>query len=137
MSRRQFTPEFKQEAVKLVLEHDRSATAVAVAVAVAPELVIAQRSVSAWVQKAHAAPSASVSLSGPERRELCALRRWQCCWICIRAGTSDGSESGAAGAAQRTAKAASRSGTCVPLGPRQPIRQRRVSARAAGAQRPA
>ena len=68
MSRRQFSPEFKHEAVKLVLEHNRSATAVA------HELGIAQSSVSAWVRQAQATPSAP-ALSEPERRELASLRR--------------------------------------------------------------
>ena len=68
MSRRQFSPEFRHEAVKLVLEHNRSATAVA------RELAIAQSSVSAWVCQAETIPSAT-ALSERERRELATLRR--------------------------------------------------------------
>lgn len=68
MGRRSFSPEFKQEAVKLVTEQNRSATAVA------RELGVAQSTLSAWLRLAPAA-SGPASLSDAERLELAALRR--------------------------------------------------------------
>lgn len=68
MTRKTYTPEFKAEAVALVLEHGLSASKVA------NDLGISQPSVSRWVKDAQLAAKPD-ALTNAEREELKRLRR--------------------------------------------------------------
>lgn len=67
MQRRQFTPEFKQEAVALILRSGRSANQVA------KDLGIGQTSLSHWLRRAKTTPAKINGLQAAE--EVTALRR--------------------------------------------------------------
>jgi transposase len=69
-SRRRFTDEFKQQAVRLVLDEDRSVTAVA------RELDLVGSALGQWVKQAQANRSKGrTGLTSAEREELTRLRR--------------------------------------------------------------
>jgi transposase-like protein len=69
--RRTFTPQFKDEAVRLCQVGDRTVTQVA------SDLDLTETALRAWVQLAArtAAPPAAGALTSPEREELLRLRR--------------------------------------------------------------
>lgn len=69
-SRRRFTDEFKQQAVRLVLDEGKSVTAVA------RELDLTPSGLGAWVKQAHAdRTKGRTGLTTAEREELTRLRR--------------------------------------------------------------
>jgi transposase len=68
--RRRFTDEFKQQAVRLVLDEDRSVTSVA------RELDLVASALSEWVKRARAdRTKGRTGLTTAEREELTRLRR--------------------------------------------------------------
>ena len=66
MSKKRYTPEFKEEAVRLALESDRSVTEVA------EELGVAQPTLSRWVRAKEAADQTELQ---DQRAEILRLQR--------------------------------------------------------------